>query len=57
MKKLKHLFTILLTIFCITNVSYAASLDYGLYNVKNDVYHEQELGMNTARPCLIKLEI
>ena len=48
MKKLKHLFTILLTIFCITNVSYAASLDYGLYNVKNDVYHEQELGMNMA---------
>ena len=48
MKKLKHSFTILLTIFCITNVSYAASLDYGLYNVnfKNDVYHEQEIGMN-----------
>lgn len=52
MKKLKHLFTILLTIFCITNVSYAASLDYGLYNVKNDVYHEQELGMNMARTYL-----
>lgn len=52
MKKLKHLFTILLTIFCITNVSYAASLDYGLYNVKNDVYHEQEIGMNMARTYL-----
>ena len=52
MKKLKHLFTILLTIFCITNVSYAASLDYGLYNVKNDVYHEQEIGMNMARAYL-----
>jgi len=52
MKKLKHLFTILLTIFCITNVSYAASLDYGLYNVKNDVYHEQEIGMNMARTDL-----
>ena len=52
MKKLKHLFTILLTILCITNVSYAASLDYGLYNVKNDVYHEQEIGMNMARTYL-----
>ena len=52
MKKLKHLFAILLTIFCITNVSYAASLDYGLYNVKNDVYHEQEIGMNMARTYL-----
>lgn len=52
MKKLKHLFTILLTIFCITNVSYAVSLDYGLYNVKNDVYHEQEIGMNMARTYL-----
>ena len=52
MKKLKHLFTILLTILCITNVSYAASLDYGLNNVKNDVYHEQQIGMNMARTYL-----
>lgn len=52
MKKLKYLFTILLTIICITNVSHAASLDYGLYNVKNDVYHEQEIGMNMARTYL-----
>ncbi len=55
MKILKHLFTICLTILCLTNVAYAAGdkdIEPGLYNVKNDVYHEQEIGMSMARTYL-----
>ncbi|WP_455542522.1 NEAT domain-containing protein [Intestinibacter sp.] len=55
MKFLKHLFTICLTILCLTNVAYAAGskhIEPGLYNVKNDVYHEQEIGMSMARTYL-----
>ena len=38
MKKLKHLFTILLTIFCITNVSYAASFRLWNYTTLKMMY-------------------
>lgn len=55
MKILKHLFTICLTILCFTNVAFAAGnedIEPGLYNLKNDVYHEQEIGMSMARTYL-----
>lgn len=56
MKILKHLFTICLTILCLTtNVAFAAGnedIEPGLYNIKNDVYHEQEIGMSMARTYL-----
>ena len=55
MKILKHLFTICLTILCLTNVAFAAGnedIEPGLYNIQNDVYHEQEIGMTMARTYL-----
>lgn len=55
MKILKHLFTICLTMLCLTNVAFAAGnedIEPGLYNIKNDVYHEQEIGMSMARTYL-----
>ena len=55
MKILKHLFTICLTILCLTNVAFAAGnedIEPGLYNIQNDVYHEQEIEMTMARTYL-----
>ena len=55
MKILKHLFTICLTVLCLTNVAFAAGneeIEPGLYNIQNDVYHEQEIGMTMARTYL-----
>ena len=52
MKNLKHLFVICLTIMSLTNFSFAGEkedLVPGLYELKNDVYHEQEIGQNMAR--------
>ena len=58
MKKIKSLF--LITMFSLimsvqTIVASAAQLselESGIYEIKNDVYHEQELGMNMARTYL-----
>ena len=58
MKKIKSLF--LITMFSLimsvqTIVSSAAQLselESGIYEIKNDVYHEQEIGMNMARTYL-----
>ena len=63
MKNLKHLFVICLTIMSLTNFSFAGEkedLVPGLYELKNDVYHEQEIGQNMARTYLnetMQLEI
>ncbi|MGM9533936.1 MAG: NEAT domain-containing protein [Intestinibacter sp.] len=63
MKFLKHLFAICLTIMSLTNFSFAGeneNLVPGLYELKNDVYHEQEIGQNMARTYLnetMQLEI
>lgn len=63
MKILKYLFTICLMVMCITNISYAdktKNIEPGLYELKNDVYHEQEIGQNMARTYLdenMKLEV
>lgn len=63
MKFLKHLFAICLTIMSLTNFSFAGEkedLVPGLYELKNDVYHEQEIGQNMARTYLnetMQLEI
>ncbi|MGM9530285.1 NEAT domain-containing protein [Intestinibacter sp.] len=63
MKILKHLFAICLTIMSLTNFSFAGEkedLVPGLYELKNDVYHEQEIGQNMARTYLnetMQLEI
>ena len=58
MKKIKSLF--LITMFSLimsvqTIVASAAQLselESGIYEIKNDVYHEQEIGMNMARTYL-----
>lgn len=55
MKFLKHLFVICLTVISLTNFSFASekdNLEPGLYELKNDVYHEQEIGQNMARTYL-----
>lgn len=63
MKFLKHLFVICLTVMSLTNFSFAdekEDLTPGLYELKNDVYHEQEIGQNMARTYLnetMELEI
>lgn len=63
MKFLKHLFVIYLTVMSLTNFSFAdekEDLTPGLYELKNDVYHEQEIGQNMARTYLnetMELEI
>lgn len=63
MKFLKHLFAICLTVMSLTNFSFAGEkedLASGLYELKNDVYHEQEIGQNMARTYLnetMQLEI
>ena len=57
MKFLKHLFVICLAIMSLTNFSFAGEkedLVPGLYELKNDVYHEQEIGQNMARTYLNK---
>ena len=51
MKILKYLFTICLMVMCITNISYAdktKNIEPGLYELKNDVYHEQEIEIGRA---------
>ena len=63
MKFLKHLFVICLTVMSLINFSFAdekEDLTPGLYELKNDVYHEQEIGQNMARTYLnetMELEI
>ena len=55
MKFLKHLFAICLAIMSLTSLSFAGQkddLELGLYELKNDVYHEQEIGQNMARTYL-----
>ena len=63
MKFLKHLVVICLSVMSLTNFSFAdekEDLTPGLYELKNDVYHEQEIGQNMARTYLnetMELEI
>ena len=58
MKKIKHLFLIAIfsLIMSIQTISVSAAelseLESGIYEISNDVYHEQEIGMNMARTYL-----
>lgn len=58
MKKIKNLFliTIFSLIMSIQTISVSAAelseLESGIYKISNDVYHEQEIGMNMARTYL-----
>lgn len=58
MKKIKHLFLIAIfsLIMSIQIISVSAAelseLESGIYEISNDVYHEQEIGMNMARTYL-----
>ena len=58
MKKIKSLFLIAMFSLIMSVQTVVASaaqlseLESGIYNVKNDVYHEQEIGMNMARTYL-----
>ena len=65
MKKIKNLFLIavfslIMSIQVITaSAAEINKLESGIYEIKNDVYHEQEIGMNMARTYLdekMKLE-
>ena len=58
MKKIKSLF--LITMFSLimsvqtidASAAQLSELESGIYEIKNDVYHEQEIGMNMARTYL-----
>lgn len=58
MKKIKNLFLIAIfsLIMSIQTISASAAelseLESGIYEISNDVYHEQEIGMNMARTYL-----
>ena len=59
MKKIKNIFLVAifsLIIGATSNSSISAAelseLESGIYEIKNDVYHEQEIGMNMARQYL-----
>lgn len=58
MKKIKNLFLIAIfsLIMSIQTISVSAEklseLESGIYEISNDVYHEQEIGMNMARTYL-----
>lgn len=58
MKKIKNLFLIAIfsLIISIQTISVSAAelseLESGIYEISNDVYHEQEVGMNMARTYL-----
>ena len=58
MKKIKSLFLIAMFSLIMSVQTLVASaaqlseLESGIYEIKNDVYHEQELGMNMARTYL-----
>ena len=58
MKKIKNLFLIavfslIMSIQVITaSAAEINKLESGIYEIKNDVYHEQEIGMNMARTYL-----
>ena len=55
MKKIKSLFLIAMFSLIMSVQTLVASaaqlseLESGIYEIKNDVYHEQEIGMNMAR--------
>ena len=58
MKKIKNLFLIAMFSLIMSVQTVVASaaqlseLESGIYDIKNDVYHEQEIGMNMARTYL-----
>ena len=58
MKKIKNLFLIAMFSLIMSVQTVVASaaqlseLESGIYEIKNDVYHEQEIGMNMARTYL-----
>ena len=58
MKKIKNLFLIAMFSLIMSVQTLVASaaqlseLESGIYEIKNDVYHEQEIGMNMARTYL-----
>ena len=58
MKKIKSLFLIAMFSLIMSVQTLVASaaqlseLESGIYEIKNDVYHEQEIGMNMARTYL-----